>query len=547
MSVSNLQANLVANVRPTLLILSTAVGFVLLISCANVASLLLFRALVRRKEFAVRSALGAPRSMLIRQLLTESVLMAVVSGGLGIFLGHMGTRFLAAFTQTNLPQLADVPMDFRVLAFTLAISVLSGILFGLAPSLQLSRPNLGMVLSDEGRGSAGNRQRNRARSILVPAQVALSMVLLIGSGLLIRSFMQLRTVAPGFDAKDTLTAQTFLPPASYPQPADRIAFYRNALRRMQSIPGVEFAAISTALPVLPTHSAPARFEGEPEVDLGRRTIVSIESISPDYAKALGVPLIEGRTFNDSDDAGSALVILVNQALARRFWPNENPIGKTVWVGTLPPRQVVGVLGDIKNDSLATPTQPEMFFPFPQLASPMLYLTARTAMNPHNLAPELRAQIAAVNAGQPITDVQTMEERLESSSAQTRSMMVLIGVFSATALILAVVGIYGVIAYSVAQRTQELGIRMALGASSADIFRLVVGNGLKLALAGIVIGLVFSFALTRLMVSSLFQISPTDPITFVGSALMFAAVAALASYLPARRAMRINPTDALRSA
>jgi putative ABC transport system permease protein len=547
MTVGNLQANLVANLRPTLLILSAAVGFVLLIACANVASLLLFRALVRRKEFAVRSALGAPRSALIRQLLTESVLMAVVSGGLGILLGKMGTRLLATFTQTNLPQLADASMDLRVLAFTLGISVLSGILFGLTPSLQLSHPNLGAVLSDEGRGSAGNRQRNRARSILVAAQVALSTVLLIGSGLLIRSFMQLRTVAPGFEAKNTLTAETFLPPASYAQPADRISFYRKALQHLQSIPGVNSAAISTALPVLPTHSAPARFEGEPEVELGRRPIVSIESISPDYAKAMGVPLIEGRTFNDSDDAGSALVILVNQALARRFWPNENPIGKTVWVGTLPPRQVVGVLGDVKNDSLATPTQPEIFFPFPQLASPMLYLTIRTPLNPHGLAPELRAQIGAVNAGQPITDVQTMEERLESSSGQTWSMMFLIGAFSATALILAVVGIYGLIAYSVAQRSQELGIRMALGASGADIFRLVVGNGLKLALAGITIGLVLSFALTRLVASLLFQTSPTDPIAFAGSAIVFAAVAALASYLPARRAMRINPMDALRSA
>src|ERR1700683_852324 len=296
MTVVNLQSNLVANVRPTLLILSAAVGFVLLIACANVASLLLFRALVRRKEFAVRSALGAPRSVLIRQLLTESVLMAVISGGLGIFLGYLGTRFLGTFTQTNLPQVADVPMDWRVLAFTLAISVLSGILFGLTPSLQLSRPNLGSVLSDEGRSSTGSRQRNRARSILVAGHVALSMVLLIGSGLLIRSFMRLRTVAPGFDPTNTLTAQTFLPPASYPQPVDRIAFYQNALQHLQAIPGVESSAISTALPILATRAAPVRFEGQPEVDLGRRPIVYLNLISPDYPKAMRVPLVEGRAF-----------------------------------------------------------------------------------------------------------------------------------------------------------------------------------------------------------------------------------------------------------
>jgi putative ABC transport system permease protein len=547
MTVSNLQANLVANVRPTLLILSAAVGFVLLIACANVANLLLFRALSRRKEFAVRSALGAPRSTLVRQLLTESVLMAVMSGALGIFLGYLGTRFLAAFAQTNLPQVADIPMDLRVLSFTVAISVLSGILFGLTPSLQLSRPNLGGTLSDEGRSSTGSRQRNRVRSILVAAQVALSMVLLIGSGLLIRSFMRLRMVDPGFGAKNTLTAKTFLPPAIYPQPADRIAFYRSALQHLQSIPGVEAAAISTALPVLPTHGAPARFEGEPEVDLGRRTVVFIESISPDYPKAMRMPLVAGRAFNDLDDAQSTPVVMVNQATARRFWPNQDPLGKLVWVGRFPPCQVVGVLADVKNDSLASPTQPEVFFPYPQLASPMLYVSIRSSMDPHSLVSALRAQIVAVNRGQPISDVQTMEERLESASAQTRSMMLLIGVFSATALILALVGIYGVIAYSVAQRTQELGIRIALGASSADIFRLVIGNGLRLAVAGTVIGLVASFALTRLMASLLFQTSATDPITFVGSALVFAVVAALASYLPARRAMRINPTDALRSA
>jgi putative ABC transport system permease protein len=547
MTVGDLQSNLVANVRPTLLILSAAVGFVLLIACANVASLLLFRAIVRRKEFAIRCALGAPRGAMVRQLLTESVLMAVLSGGFGVLLGLVGSKLLATFTQTNLPQAGDVPMDLRVLAFTLAISVISGILFGLTPALQLSRPNLAGMLSDEGRGSAGNRQRNRARSILVATQVALSMVLLIGCGLLIRSFVHLRTVDPGFNAKKTLTAQTFLPPASYPDQPKRIAFYQDALQRLQSIPGVQAAAISTALPVFPTHGTPARFEGEPEVELGRRTVVLIESISPDYPKAMGVPLNAGRAFVASDDATSAPVVMVNQAAVRRFWPNQNPIGRLVWVGRMPASQVVGVLGDIKNDSLATASQPEVFLPYPQLASSTLYITLRTATDPHSVASALRAQIVAVNRGQPITDIQTMQQRLEAASAQTRSMMLLIGIFSATALILAVVGIYGVIAYSVAQRTQELGIRIALGASGADIFRLVIGNGLKLAAAGIVVGLAASFVLTRLMASLLFQTSATDPITFVGSAIAFAAVAALASYLPARRAMRIDPTDALRSA
>ena len=545
MSVSDLQSNLVADVRPTLLILSAAVGFVLLIACANVASLLLSRALGRRKEFAIRSALGAPRLVLMRQLLTESVLMAVLSGALGIALGILGTKSLGAFAQTNLPQLAGVPMDLRVLAFTLVISVLSGILFGLAPALQLSRHTPGAALSDEGRSAAGSRRRNRTRSAIVAAQVALSMVLLIGTGLLIHSFVRLRMVSPGFDAKNTLTAQTFLPPSVYPQPAQRIAFYNDVLRNLRAIPGVVAAGISTALPVLPTHGTPVRFEGQPEVELGRRTIVLIESISPGYIRAMGMPLVEGRDFNDPDDAQAAPVVMVNQAAVRRFWPHDDPIGKSVWVGTFPASRVVGVIADVKNSTLATPAQPEVFLPYPQLASPTLYFTVRSAIEPHALASALRSQISAVNRGQPITGVQTMVERLESASAPTQSMMLLIGVFSAAALLLALVGIYGLIAYSVAQRNQELGIRMALGASAADIFKLVIGNGLKLALAGIALGLVASFALTHLMTSFLFETSATDPITFIGSAILFAAVAALASYLPARRAMGVDPMVALR--
>jgi predicted permease len=373
------------------------------------------------------------------------------------------------------------------------------------------------------------------------------MVLLIGSGLLIRSFVRLRTVEPGFDAKNVLTAQTFLPPSSYTQPAQRIAFYQDALQHLRSIPGVESAAISTALPVLATHGAPARFEGEPEVELGRRTVVLIESISPDYARAMGVPLVAGREFYGADDAKAAPVVMVNRTIARRFWPNQDPIGKLVWIGNLAPARVVGVLGDIKNDSLAKSAQAEIFLPYPQLPSATLYISVRTSLDEHSVASALRAQIASINPSQPLNDIQSMDERLESSSAQTRSMMLLIGVFSATALILAVVGIYGVIAYSVAQRTQELGIRIALGASDADILKLVVGNGLKLAGVGILIGVVASVALTRLMASFLYKTSATDLLTFAGSAFVFALVAAVASNLPARRAMRISPTDALRSA
>lgn len=545
-STSDLQDNLVANSRPTLLILAAAVGFVLLIACANVASLLLSRALGRRREFAIRSALGAPRSSMIRLVLIESLLMAVLSGGLGILFSYEATRVLAAFMQSNLPQVANVPIDLRVLAFALGISAVSGILFGFAPAMQLSQADLAATLCEEGRGTAGSRRRNRARSMIAMAQIALSMVLLVGSGLLIRSFIRLRSVQPGFDPQNVLTAQMFLPLTSYPQASDRVTFYQSVLRTLQAAPGVESVAVSTGLPTLENHATPARFEGQPQVQLGKEPIVLIESISPDYAKTLHVPLLQGRSFNDSDDAKAAGVVIVNRAVASKFWPGQDPIGKLVWVGTLPGRKVVGVIGDVKNQSLAEKTMPEVFLPYPQLPAATIYLSFRTAAEPHRLVSVVRSKIAGVNPGQPLSDVQTMDERLAISNAQARSLTVLIGVFSATALILAVVGIYGVIAYSVAQRAQEMGVRIALGASNANILKLVIGDGLRLALIGVAIGIIASLALTRLLASQLFATSATDPLTFGASAVLFLAVAALASYFPARRATRVSPTEALRS-
>jgi putative ABC transport system permease protein len=546
MTVTGLQQNLVANVRPTLLMLSAAVGFVLLIACANVASLLLSRALGRKKEFAVRTALGASRRALVMQMLTESVLLAMASGVIGVALGQAGTRVLATYSKSNFPQMADAGMDLRVLAFTLLISVLSGVLFGLTPSLQLSRVDLNTILRDEGRGSAGNRKRDRARNVLVVAQVALAMVLLVGTGLLVRSFIRLRTASPGFEPQGTLTMQTYLPPTRYPQASQKVAFYTNALRNMQTLPGVQAASISTALPILGNHGTPFLFEGQPVVALGQRPIAMIQSISPDYAKTMGIAVVAGRPFTDHDDADAPPVALVNQNIVRRFWPNQNPLGKRVTIGNLPKTfEIVGVLGDVKNSGLAVAVEPEVFAPYPQLASPLLFLSVRTSLEPHSLASELRAQVAAADPDQPLTDIQTMEERLELASASPRFTMLLIGVFSATAFILAVIGIYGVIAYAVAQRTQELGIRIALGAGKSDILRLVIGSGLALSLAGIVIGLAGSIALTRVMAAMLYETSPTDPLIFGASATLFLAVALMASYMPARRATRIDPAEALR--
>jgi putative ABC transport system permease protein len=546
MQVDGLQEQVVANIRPTLLILLAAVGLVLLIACANVASLLLSRALGRKKEFAVRTALGAPRSMLIRQLLTESLLLAAISGGVGILLGLFGTRFLSMLSKSNLPGVAGVHMDLRVLAFTVAISLLSGVLFGLMPSLQLSRPDLNTVLRDEGRGSTGGRSRANARSLLVVCQVALSMILLVGSGLLVRSFIRLRSASPGFDPKRVLTLQIMLPPARYGTHQQMIAFYNELIQRTRTLPGVEAVTISSALPVNPTHYTPVLFEGQPAVSYGQRPIVNVQAISPDYSKVLRVALVRGREFTAHDDAEAPPVAIVNQALVRRFWPNENPIGKRLWLGSLPNSfDVTGVFGDTKNVNLATAPQPEVFLPFPQLPWALLNLSLRAAVDPHSLISAARRQLSTVDKDQPVTKVQTMDELLESASAQPRFTMFLLGVFSATAFVLAIIGIYGVMAYSVAQRTAELGIRMALGAAKGDILRLVIGQGLSLTSIGLVIGFVASIALTRVMSGLLYQTSATDPITFTASAVVFTAVAIVASYLPARRAARIDPTHALK--
>jgi len=544
--VRDLQQQVVANFRPALLVLMGAVGFVLLIACANVASLLLSRALGRKKEIAVRAALGASRGALIRQLIVESLLLAMVSGICGILLSQWCTHMLASLTLSNLPSMAGVRMDLPVLAFTVAISLASGILFGLTPALQLSKPDLNTVLRDEGRGSTGSRGRNRARSLMVIAQVALSMVLLVGSGLLIRSFVRLQTVNLGFDPARILTMRIALPPTKYATPQQQIAFYDRVLKAVQTLPGVQAASISSALPLNPSRQSPMLPEGQPMVPFGQRPILNIQTISPDYARVLRVPLLRGREFTDHDGADAPGVAIVNEAVVRRYWPNDNPIGKHILLGQRPqPMEVVGVFSDMKNVTLGDDASPEVILPFPQLPWPLLNLSVRSAEDPRSLISAILRQASEIDKDQPLTDVRTMDDVVGSATAQPRLTMLLLGVFSATALILAMVGIYGVIAYSVAQRTQELGIRMALGADPGDVLKLVVGQGLGLTLTGIAIGLAGAFALTRLMSSLLYQTSATDPIAFAVSALLFTAVALLASYLPARRATRIDPTDALR--
>lgn len=547
-TVAPLQTMFVQNIRAAVLVLMAAVGLVLLIACANVASLLLSRAVKRRKEIAVRAALGASRIAIIRQLLAESVLLAGVSGIVGIFAGYAGVRALLALNHDTVAQLsADISMDWRVLLFTFGISLAAGILFGLAPALQLSRADLNSILRDESRGTSGSRRAASSQNILVVAQVALSMILLIGSGLLLRSFARLLDAPLGFDPAHVVAMQIDLPPSKYAAPAQMVAFYNQLLLSVETLPGVRAAAISSALPPQATREAPILAEGQPNEPLAHRPLVDISTISPDYAKVLHVPLVQGREFTAADNQPTPTYAIVNEAFVRRFWPSGNPVGKHIWLGSIPkPVEVVGVFGDVKNSGLAADTSPEMILPFPNLPWSHLRLSLRAeGGDATSLVPEVRQRLARLDSTLPLMRIATLSQTLADTRAQSRFTVALFGIFSAVALILAVVGIYGVISYAVAQRTPELGIRMALGATRASVLQLIFRRALGLAGAGIAIGLVVAFILTPLMKSLLYKISPADPVTIILSCALFLFAALAASFFPALRATRIDPLDALR--
>lgn len=542
----DLQQILVANIRTAILVLSGAVGFVLLIACANVASLLLSRALARTKEIAVRTALGASRGVLITQLLTESVLLALLGGGLGLALSFAATFFLSRMGNEVLPQGFEFAIDARVLTFTMLISLLTGLLFGLFPALQLSRVNVNATLRDEGRGATGGPRRVHLKNLLIIGQVAFSLLLLIGAGLMIRSFVRLMSVDPGMDSHNVLTMSISLPTVKYAKSEQQVAFYDEAVRRISALPGVRSVAISAALPLTPRRMTPALPEGQPAVPLAQRPVLIIEAISPAWFKTMRVPLKAGREFGDQDNAEAPKVLIANEALARRYWPNENPIGKHVLLGRqTAPADVVGVAADVKNSGLALASQPQLYLPFPQLPWGNMNLLVRTEVDPRSLVSAIRAQISAIDPEQPVTGIQTIDELLDTSRAQPRFTMFLLGAFSGSALVLAVVGIYGVLAYSVTQRKQEMGVRLALGATRENIMRLIVGQGFALALIGVAAGLLAALALTRVMASMLYDVSTHDLATFALASLMFVALALLASYLPARRATQADPTEALR--
>jgi putative ABC transport system permease protein len=556
------------DMRQSLLVLLGAVGFVLLIACANVANLLLARAAARQKEMAIRAALGAGRLRVMRQLLTESLMLGLLGGAAGLVVARWGLRLLLAASPAQAARLgavAPVVLDSRVLAFTLLVALLTGLLFGLAPAFEVTRFNLNESLKEGGRisvarlaGTAGNMRRHLSRrAALVIVQVALSMVLVLGAALLIRSFVKLLEVDPGFNPEKLVTAQITLPQFQYREDYQVAAFFEQLLGRVRALPEVKSVGAVSGLPLNGRAGGdPFSIEGRPwrPTAAGSKTpqFMDHETVTADYFRTLQIPLIAGREFTEQDAAGSLPVAVINQTMARGFWPPEDhidPIGKRIMPGAPHPGaawlSIVGVVGDVKSAALDVASIPQMYRPLGQHPVRTMRLAIRTSADPMSVVSEVRRQLFALDKDRPLYHITSMEQIVSDSVAPRRFDLLLLAAFAALALVLAAVGIYGVMSYSVAQRTHEIGVRLALGARSGDVLRLVARQGLALALAGIAIGIAASLALTRLISGLLFSVRATDPVTFVSVSVLLAAVALVASLVPARRATRIDPMAALR--
>jgi predicted permease len=544
----------VGDARLSLLLLLGAVGFILLIACANVANLLLGRAAARRKEMTIRAALGASRGRVIRQLLTESVLLSLAGGGLGLLLAHWGLDLLAALQPTNIPRLAELSIDRRVLLFASALSLLTGVAFGLAPALLASKPELNDALKEGVKGTGGGSGRQRLRSLLIVSEIALSLVLLVGAGLMIKSFWRLMQVDPGFNPENTLTAVVSLPVSRYAETDRQIAFFQQAVERVGNLPGVEAAGVTTDIPLFGGSSTGFDVEGRPPAAPGQRPMVEFRSVSPDYFRAMGISLVRGRTFNERDRADAPGVVIVNETLARRYFPGADPLGKRL--GLSKPtdwREIVGVARDTRNYGLDEEVKPEAYMPYTQSAPDYLsgsvsamVLVARTASDPQGVAAAVKREVQALDSSQPVYNIKTMEQYLAESTGQRRFNMLLLAIFAGVAVLLAAVGLYGVMSYAVVQRTHEIGVRMALGARGRDVLRMIVGQGLLLTLVGVALGLAAAFALTRVIRGMLYEVSSTDPATFIAVTSLLVLVSFLACLVPARRATRVDPLIALRS-
>jgi predicted permease len=545
--------HLVGDVEPALFVLFGAVGCVLLIACANVANLLLARSMTRQKELAIRSALGAGRFRVIRQLLTESILLALIGAALGLLFALWGTSALVRLVPHNVPRMAQIQIDSRVFVFTLIAAVITGILFGLAPALQTSKTNLVDSLKESARGLSGGLQHSRLRGALVVAEVALALALLMGAGLMIQSFARIENVNPGFNSRNLLTFTFDLSGSRYNTNQQKV-FYRQALDRLNQIPGLTSAAAALPLPLSGDNiTASFTIEGQPVAN-GNEPSEEVSIVSPGYFHAMGIPLLEGRDFALTDTPTSPEVVIINQAFAKKYFPNEDPVGKRMKPGfsdsddpnaPYPVREIVGIVGDVKTRTLSRADKPEYFLPYQQALFSNLTMVLRTQAAPESVLGAARDAIHSMDSNLPFYNVETMEQYVGASVSQPRFSTLLLAIFAGLALALTALGLYGVVSYSVAQRTHEIGIRMALGAQTVDVLKMVVRQAMLLTVIGWVAGLAAGFALTRFLSSELYGIRVTDPLTLLAVTIVLAVVALLASYIPARRAMKVDPMIALR--
>ncbi len=542
---SSLQEQVVGNVRPALLILLGAVGLVLLIACANVTSLMLARATARYKEIAVRTALGATRRQIVQQLLLESILLALLGGVGGWLLAAWGVELLVALSPRDMPRLTEIGFDYQVFAFTLLVSVLTGLVFGLAPALAASKPDLNSALKEGARNATAGG--HRLRQTLVVAEVALALVVMVGAGLLVGSFTRLLAVKPGFDPQHLLTMWIGLTNDRYSKQRDAARLVRELNARLEAVPGVQRVGICDDLPIAGTDSSTRlNVEGRSSASPDDLLSVGLHVINPHYFDAMGMRLIKGRTFTERDDASAPSVFIINETTARRLWPGEEPLGKRIRYNNNDPwGEVVGVIADVKHDGLHLAPRPHLYEPYQQNAWPFLAIALRSSLDQTTLLAAARREVQALDPNLAVFNVRTMDEVMAGALATRRLVLTLFSLFAVVALLLAAVGIYGVLAYAVTQRQRELGIRLALGATARDVLQLVVGQGMKPVLLGVVIGLGAASALHRLLEKLLFGVSATDPLTFAVIALLLTTVALLACYLPARRAAKVDPMVALR--
>ncbi|PYT34121.1 MAG: hypothetical protein DMF52_13840 [Acidobacteria bacterium] len=542
-----LQEHVAGRLRPALLAMLGAVSLLLVIACANVAGLLLARSAGRRAEIAVRMALGAGRLRLVRQLVTESLVLSCLGGILGLILSYWGLDVLVASCRDFLPRADEIAIDGTALVLTLLVTLLTGVLFGLAPAAQISGSDLERGLREGGRSAAAGGAGGRLRGVLVVGEIALSLVLLVGAGLLARSFARLLSTDKGFDPENVVSFSLSLPQGAYPRPDQQSRFFEQALDRLAALPGVSGAAAISELPLGGSGTNGAfRVEGRDDPP-GSEPQAEKRIVTPDYFRVLRTPILAGREFTAQDRAGSPAVAIINDALARRMFPGQDPVGRRIefnW-DTTGWQEIVGVVGNVKQYGLQEDMLPTIFVPQAQRPEPAMAVVVRSSLRPDQLVPEIRRQVAALDRNRPLIQVRTMDQVIADSVADRRLPMLILGAFAVAALLLGAIGVYGIVGYSVAQRTQEFGIRMALGARRRDVVRMVLGQGLRLALFGLLIGLAGSLAVARLIAGLLFGITPADPGTLVATSLLILGVALLACYIPARRAARVDPMVALR--